>query len=510
MTWPQSNWDVDSGHSWRQPGERVLWEGGPDASVVFSKQDLFLVPFSLLWGGFAIFWEAGVTSTGWSFGTVWGVPFVAVGLYLIVGRFFYKRWDRRRTRYAITDKRAVLIRSEGRQVREADVATAPMQTERSRDGRHGSIIWTLTGVLPQGQRPYASWSGRMNTPAFLRGTGWPLVERNMTSEMAFLDVEDFDDLLQAVNQFRQPSPVGFGAPPPPPSFSEPVAWEPAPASIPEGERPWGRWPSPLVSVSFLVVGIVALVTTGILVVHRLTPYLDDPPAMSVPGATTLKLSPGTYVLFEHPEHQGRATDLCPVGGKCATFEPRDVTVTSAAVSHVTVVADTSSDRLTEHGATYPGVVEFTIPTAGRYRIDVASARSSNVVIDLSPGQEVHAYAGWIVVAGSSLLVVLASVVSVAGAFAYRRRLVASSSSGSPTSPGSRDVVTSTPWSQFSSPTSARGSWGRPQRIFVGVVITGVFVSLVVPTPGAWPLALVIVGVLAFGLVRMALRSKRKD
>jgi hypothetical protein len=43
------------------PGETVQWTGRPNAAVIFHKEDWAMIPFSLLWGGFAIFWLLGAS-----------------------------------------------------------------------------------------------------------------------------------------------------------------------------------------------------------------------------------------------------------------------------------------------------------------------------------------------------------------------------------------------------------------------------------------------------------------
>jgi hypothetical protein len=93
-------------------GEHLLWSGRPPRGILFRSDDFLAVPFSLLWGGFAIFWEYSVVFSEKGaplFFKIWGIPFVLVGLYLIVGRFFVDAWQRRRTLYGITDKRVLIL-----------------------------------------------------------------------------------------------------------------------------------------------------------------------------------------------------------------------------------------------------------------------------------------------------------------------------------------------------------------------------------------------------------------
>ena len=90
--------------------ESLLWSAQPRQGIFLRASDKGLIPFSLLWGGFALFWEYEVISTGAPFlFALFGIPFVVAGLYLMVGRFYYDARLRERTFYGITDRRVIIL-----------------------------------------------------------------------------------------------------------------------------------------------------------------------------------------------------------------------------------------------------------------------------------------------------------------------------------------------------------------------------------------------------------------
>jgi hypothetical protein len=89
--------------------ETILWTGRPPEGIIFRASDIFLIPFSILWFGFAIFWEGSViTSSAPLLFRLWGIPFLFVGLYISIGRFFIDSRKRKNTIYAITPERIMI------------------------------------------------------------------------------------------------------------------------------------------------------------------------------------------------------------------------------------------------------------------------------------------------------------------------------------------------------------------------------------------------------------------
>jgi hypothetical protein len=101
-----------------EKGESLLWSGKPKQGLVFRSSDYFLIPFSLMWGGFAIFWEI-MALTFLSADSnapaaikvifpLFGIPFVLIGLYMIIGRYWVDSKIRSNTTYGISDKQILI------------------------------------------------------------------------------------------------------------------------------------------------------------------------------------------------------------------------------------------------------------------------------------------------------------------------------------------------------------------------------------------------------------------
>lgn len=78
---------------------------------MFTTMDAFLLPFSVVWIGFAVIWTATAASSGAGpFFVLWGLMFVVIGITVMWGRFWFDAWLRGKTRYALTEHRLLISR----------------------------------------------------------------------------------------------------------------------------------------------------------------------------------------------------------------------------------------------------------------------------------------------------------------------------------------------------------------------------------------------------------------
>ena len=122
------------------PGERILWQGQPTENSIFRPVELLLIPFSALWGGFALFWNVSVWATDapLSF-KLFGLPFLIIGAYMVLGRFFVELWMRKKLRYTVTNRR-IMIHKDGRaNFRSLDIARLPSLEVHEKSDGSGTI-----------------------------------------------------------------------------------------------------------------------------------------------------------------------------------------------------------------------------------------------------------------------------------------------------------------------------------------------------------------------------------
>ncbi|MBC3763278.1 hypothetical protein ACUN7V_11880 [Quadrisphaera oryzae] len=175
-------------------GEVLLWTGRPDPSVLFTRADAFLVPFSVY---------AFVTSalfTTWATTGALQTPQAPPGLvglyalftlgsaYLLVGRFVVKRRTKRRTHYAVTDQRAIIVTGTSG-VSFADLTRPSIALRFARDRQHVTIV-----------------VGTVRSPVVASAygnTGLELLGWRTSPPFAFYDVADVAGLTSALRTAAQ-------------------------------------------------------------------------------------------------------------------------------------------------------------------------------------------------------------------------------------------------------------------------------------------------------------------
>jgi hypothetical protein len=144
--------------------ESLQWTGRPASGLLFRKSDTFLIPFSLVWGGFAGFWEFSVyNSDAPFFFLLIGGAFVLAGVYITVGRFFFDIIKRSKTVYGLTNERALILTGIfGQSLKSVELNSVSEVSLQIKSNGRGTIIF---GSISGGQSMFynLSWPGYSQT-----------------------------------------------------------------------------------------------------------------------------------------------------------------------------------------------------------------------------------------------------------------------------------------------------------------------------------------------------------
>jgi hypothetical protein len=176
-------------------GERVYWAGMPNPKIIFHSDDWTAIPFTLIWTGFFVFWEGNAlgywgraSQTGETnlFNTLWGIPFLIVGNYMVWGRFLLDAWLKRRTYYAVTNRRVLIMQM----------------------GWKKRTNWMYLEAIPaierEGVETGTLWFGKKYPVIAGRGQKTRSMSRFEVSGIpVFADIDDVDGVQRLIQELRE-------------------------------------------------------------------------------------------------------------------------------------------------------------------------------------------------------------------------------------------------------------------------------------------------------------------
>jgi hypothetical protein len=192
-------------------GEKILWTGRPETSVIFTKKDWYMVPISLLFIGFIILWVwALISFTGLNIKLLMDpgilMLFVVGGYFMIYGwnftfgRFARKKNIKKRTYYAVTNKRVlVLINTSKRIIQEKQLNKITTIDKNIRPDGIGSLVFG---------EPELNWIGKVSLRSedikIYRNSGLEFLQAQYgTDAPGFYDIKDAQKVYDLVEGLRK-------------------------------------------------------------------------------------------------------------------------------------------------------------------------------------------------------------------------------------------------------------------------------------------------------------------
>jgi hypothetical protein len=128
---------------------------------------------------------------------IWGIPFVLIGQYLIWGRFIYDAWLKRRTYYAVTNRRVIVVQNGwSRKMVAPYLDSLPTVTKEGPDSGPGTLAFAPNSSL------FSVFSGSSSSSRGRRGWG-PWNAMTVGDAPIFCDIDNLDYVYRLVSDLRE-------------------------------------------------------------------------------------------------------------------------------------------------------------------------------------------------------------------------------------------------------------------------------------------------------------------
>ena len=147
MATPAVTWDADDAvRAVLNPGERLLWAGGPTATRGLDRQDVWFIVFgswfAVAYWGVAFFGVVRSSSL-----TLRVLPPAIALAYVVIARPVVRRSQRRKAAFAVTPSRVLVVNGPPFPRLEAAALPLPYEVWRRSDGR-GTVVFDASTLVP--------------------------------------------------------------------------------------------------------------------------------------------------------------------------------------------------------------------------------------------------------------------------------------------------------------------------------------------------------------------------
>jgi hypothetical protein len=166
--------------------EKILWSGQPKKGFVLTGEDISGILFGLFFIGAISFMGYNTNLFFIIFLIIFTLPFLLLGLYLVFGITISKNYQKKRTYYAVTNQRIIiLINSSNKIVESILINQIPVLNKTVKKDGSGTIQFDNTGYIGTGE------------------------DSQRIEALSFDNIMDVDTVYRMISDLRSPHEVAY-------------------------------------------------------------------------------------------------------------------------------------------------------------------------------------------------------------------------------------------------------------------------------------------------------------